>query len=38
MESNKLGVLSDLTMESNKLDVLSDLTRESNKLRFDHGD
>ena len=34
MESNKLGVLSDLTRESNKLGVLSDLTMESNNWVF----
>ena len=34
MESNKLGVLSDLTRESNKLGVWSDLTMESNNWVF----
>ena len=34
MESNKLGVLSDLTRESNKLGVLSDFTMESNNGVF----
>ena len=34
MESNKLGVLSDLTRESNKLGVLSDFTMESNNWVF----